>query len=610
LNVLAQNKYVNTSGTTFDSDNTYTSISGYAALEVSSNGLASPAVYSGTAITLSTVAGNSGASAVRAADGGVACLFSSTLLVPDVTAGRLGGVGNSGTLHVYDSIGQSNSSGVDVAGVGSKLIADNFDITITSAQALAINIYTNGAAEVYNSRLITTADGGIVLGTASGGTLVADNLQLIATGAGDTVGFRGSGASLTLKNSEITARTGIIVRDFTDGVRLENTIINATDTGLNLLGNAPFTIIGGAINTIGGDALITSSTVRQDIHISDHAIIQGGITNTASGTLNVTLDASTLAGDIANTGGGATARTLANASTGAGGFTGGALNILDPASRWTFAKNSTPDRIDNHGVIHVGGHGNYIAVHSDSISGDGAWHFPVDSDTGAKSTVTGSTAATSHPHGKIDAIGDGRLDLKTVAATLVTGENGGNWIWDDFNWGLEKYTQDDHDPDGNPRFIQQGASPAGAVLNSAVVLQQAMWSAQNDSLAKRLGDLRLADLSDRTDQPDRSNQPHNTAALWMRAYAQHLNLDAEVAGHRFTQQLYGLDIGADRAWLLAADATLYTGLYLGYARSDADFKATHAEAELTSTHGGLYATYQRVRQGKLGASCKVRDLVG
>jgi outer membrane autotransporter protein len=67
-------------------------------------------------------------------------------------------------------------------------------------------------------------------------------------------------------------------------------------------------------------------------------------------------------------------------------------------------------------------------------------------------------------------------------------------------------------------------------------------------------------------------------------------------------------VGADTRWKLAADATLYTGLYLGYARSDADFRASGAEAELTSTHGGVYATYQRASGLYIDAMLKIATL--
>jgi outer membrane autotransporter protein len=52
-----------------------------------------------------------------------------------------------------------------------------------------------------------------------------------------------------------------------------------------------------------------------------------------------------------------------------------------------------------------------------------------------------------------------------------------------------------------------------------------------------------------------------------------------------------VDIGADKLWKIDAPARLHTGLYADYGKSDADYKTPGAEAELTSTYGGVYATY-------------------
>ncbi|MDR1304625.1 MAG: hypothetical protein LBK76_05315, partial [Verrucomicrobiales bacterium] len=389
LNVFAENKVVNTSGTTFDSNNTYTSITNEAALYVST----SFAVYSGTAITLiGTI--NNGFSIYE----GAAYLFSSTILNPSDTIGSIGSL-NQGTLYVYDSIAQGNHVGINVIGEKSKLIADNF--AVTTATTLAINIYYAGTVELRNSRATVTTDGGdgVVIGMWTNATLKGDNLQIIHAGADGAGIINGGGGPITLTNSEITASTGIVSLFDTISINLENTRINA-GTGLDLRDNGDITISGGAINSAGGNALLASSTARYDITISDHAAIIGGITNTASGTLNVNLDASTLAGDIANTGGGTLTIILDNDSVGVGAFTGGNL-IIGSDSAWNFTKDSAADLIDNHGIIHLGTPDNYIALHSDSISGDGTWFFPVNSDTGAKSTVTGSTAADSHPRGKL-----------------------------------------------------------------------------------------------------------------------------------------------------------------------------------------------------------------
>jgi outer membrane autotransporter protein len=166
-----------------------------------------------------------------------------------------------------------------------------------------------------------------------------------------------------------------------------------------------------------------------------------------------------------------------------------------------------------------------------------------------------------------------------------------------------------------------------------------MWFAQNDSLAKRLGDLRLshgphgaygAHGAHKSHASHASHKSHAAAsqaaaapsaaahpfALWTRAYAQRLNLSSEVAGRAYHQQLYGIDLGADRPWRLAdGAATLHTGLYLGYAASDADYKTrpteharARAEAELTSTHGGVYATYQRESGLYIDAILKIASI--
>ncbi|MDR1146161.1 MAG: autotransporter outer membrane beta-barrel domain-containing protein, partial [Verrucomicrobiales bacterium] len=596
LNVFAENKVV-TTGTVTESDKTYESVSDTAALFVTG----SESSYSGTAITLIGTT-NSG----FAIYSGAAYLFSSTILNPSDTTGSIGTVNLNGTLHVYDSIAQGNHGGMAVIGEKSKLIADNF--VVTTATTLAINIYYAGTAELRNSRVTVITDGGdgTVIGMWTNGTLKGDNLQVIHAGADGTGIINGGGGPIMLTNSEITASTGIVSLFSTISINLENTRINA-GTGLDLRDTGDITIIGGAINSAGGNALLASSTARYDITISDHAAITGGITNTASGTLNVNLDASTLAGDIANTGGGTLTIILDNDSVGAGAFTGGNL-IIGSDSAWNFTKDSAADLIDNHGVIHLGTPDHYIALRSDTISGDGTWFFPVNSDTGAKSTVTGSTAADSHPRGKLIVSGDGLRDPNSVVNTLVTGLNKENWIWDNFNWGLEEYTQDGHDADGNPHFIQRGTSPAGTVLNSAIAIQQAMWFAQQDSLLKRLGELRYGT---RASRPPAGGTPalHNLIDnLWLRSYGQQLNVGGKVSGQAYEQLIYGVDLGTDHKFIISADSDLYLGVYAGYGRSDIDYRTPGTDGELNSSYGGLYATWLHSSGFYLDATVKAASV--
>ncbi|MDR1146160.1 MAG: autotransporter outer membrane beta-barrel domain-containing protein, partial [Verrucomicrobiales bacterium] len=178
-----------------------------------------------------------------------------------------------------------------------------------------------------------------------------------------------------------------------------------------------------------------------------------------------------------------------------------------------------------------------------------------------------------------------------VVNTLVTGVNKENWIWDNFHWGLEEYTQDGHDADGNPHFTQHGVSPAGAVLNSAIAIQQAMWFAQQDSLLKRLGELRYGA---RASRPPAGGTPalHNLIEnIWLRSYGQQLNVGSKVTGKAYEQLIYGVDIGTDHKFTISADSDLYLGVYAGYGRSDIDYRTPGTDGELNSYYGGLYATW-------------------
>ncbi|MDR1145223.1 MAG: autotransporter outer membrane beta-barrel domain-containing protein, partial [Verrucomicrobiales bacterium] len=175
--------------------------------------------------------------------------------------------------------------------------------------------------------------------------------------------------------------------------------------------------------------------------------------------------------------------------------------------------------------------------------------------------------------------------------TLVTGINKENWIWDNFTWGLEEYTQDGHDADGNPHFTQHGTSPIGTVLSSAIAIQQSMWFAQQDNLLKRMGELRYGT---RASRPPAGGTPalHNLIDnLWLRSYGQQLNVGSQVAGQAYEQLIYGVDLGTDHKFTLSADSDLYLGVYAGYGRSDIDYRTPNTDGELNSYYGGLYATW-------------------
>jgi outer membrane autotransporter protein len=416
--------------------------------------------------------------------------------------------------------------------------------------------------------------GSIITGTDAGGDLVPVDRQTVANiTVSDHTTLIGDvniddTATVTLGLADRSTLTGEVI--VSDSASLK---VGLDDSALT--GNT----------TAGNDAAITLTG-------SNGATITGTLTGSDNATIEVTVSGpgSSFIGDTNQTDDSQITVILDHGATGSGGFTGGNLSVGDD-SEWHFTKDSAADHIDSHGVIRVGTSGNYIALHSDTISGDGTWYFPIDSDTGAKSTVSGSTAATSHPRGIISATGDGLRDPNTVANTLVTGENKANWLWDNFSWGLDEYTQDGHDSAGNPHFTQHGTSPIGAVLNSAIAIQPSLWVAQQDNLLKRMGELRYGA---RASRPPAGGTPalHNLIEnIWLRSYGQQLNVGSQVSGKAYEQLIYGVDLGTDHKFTISADSDLYLGLYAGYGRSDLDYRTPGTDGELNSYYGGLYATW-------------------
>ncbi|MDR1146147.1 MAG: hypothetical protein LBK71_08440, partial [Verrucomicrobiales bacterium] len=119
----------------------------------------------------------------------------------------------------------------------------------------------------------------------------------------------------------------------------------------------------------------------------------------------------------------------------------------------------------------------------DNMTHTGTVNINVNTDTGDGGSITVDTAdgeGTVH----IDTTGNGQADPNQVLPGIVSGDGTEHWQWDPIDWGLDTIIKDgDH-------FIKQGTSPAGAVLNSSVAIQQAMWFAQQNSLLKRMGELR------------------------------------------------------------------------------------------------------------------------
>ncbi|MDR1144888.1 MAG: hypothetical protein LBK71_01975, partial [Verrucomicrobiales bacterium] len=310
-------------------------------------------------------------------------------------------------------------------------------------------------------------------------------------------------------------------------------------------------------STLTGD-LIANDNATLTVSGSNGAVITSAVTGSGAATLDLTVSGpgSSFAGDIAQHAAAVVTVTLDTGATGKGGFNGGNL-ITGSDSVWTFNKDSHGNYGENNGVWNLGDY----EVIFDNMLHTGTLTISVNSDTGEGGSIAVIDTADGDGTVHINTTGNGKADPNQVLPGIVSGDGTEHWQWDPIDWGIDQLIKDgDH-------FVKNGTSPAGAVLNSSVAIQQAMWFAQQNSLLKRMGELRYGA---RASRPPAGGTPalHIIENIWIRSYGQQLNVSNQVSGKAYEQLIYGVDLGTDHKFTISADSDLYLGVYAGYGRSD------------------------------------------
>ncbi|MDR2463825.1 MAG: autotransporter outer membrane beta-barrel domain-containing protein, partial [Verrucomicrobiales bacterium] len=435
-------------------------------------------------------------------------------------------------------------------------------------------------------------------GTDSSGTLedvdmpvsisidVEDNSKLI----GD-VNLRGSSAG-TFNMSGGSLLTGNVnIIDASNGnVNLNHSVItgdiitghNAT-LNVNLDNQSQLT---GNVN--GGDGAVL--TVR----LENSSTMAGNIT--ASGTSDILLylnNHSRHTGNIADSSNGILDIYLANDSHGKGNWQHGNLT-MDNTSTWEFTSGTS--------II-------------DNLNNDGKIIFGVNTDDGTHATldVTGTASGT----GQIDVsvsgtttISDTERDL--ILNDLVQGNGKGAWDLGEMDWGLIVVTPTTA-PDGSIYTTNDGKlSTAGNIAVGLISAQKGSWFAQQNSLLKRMGEIRLLNdaytqtLAGKDDKAVTLSAENIMDNIWIRAYGQQLNFSASVTGQAFKQYVYGTDIGTDHKFTLNNSNVLYTGIFAGYGAADTDHRHNGSKSDLSNYYAGLYGSWLNNSGWYLDATLKAQ----
>ncbi|MDR1303947.1 MAG: autotransporter outer membrane beta-barrel domain-containing protein [Verrucomicrobiales bacterium] len=639
LTVAAQNLAV-TAGTVTETDRTYTAVAGTAALQVAG----STAFYRGTHVTLSSTfdTGNgrhgayvtnqgsltlSGGAINTSGSGasGVYIIGSSTATLNEVainTAGvgamgvyALNGAKVSGSgwsvRHTGGGWSSNEGRGISATGVGSEITVSDLQIDMAGDFGAGIIAY-NGAAVVVDGGRIDTrgrrGDGVLISGTggvsvelrnvavsvtgadAVGATVAASldlgtGTQTLVVAGGSIQSAQGTGITIDWSRPQYDANGQVFYYDLERLAAVTGMVYEVLiKDGATISGTAALQVgsISSGTNSDGQVVPVDKQTVA-NIEVSGGSSLQGDLNAGDSSAVNLHLSGtSTITGDVFQHDNAAVTVTLDTGATGEGGYHGGNL-ITGGDSAWTFDKNSHGNYGENHGVWNLGDY----EVIFDNMTHTGTVTISVNSDTGAGGsiTVTGTADGAGKVH--IDTTGDGKADPNQVLPGIVSGDGTEHWQWDPIDWGIDTIVKDgDH-------FVKKGTSPAGAVLNSAIAVQQSLWFAQQNSLLKRMGELRYGARASRPLADKDVRVPYNNLIdnLWLRSYGQQLNVGSQVAGKAYEQLIYGVDLGTDHKFTLSADSDLYLGVYAGYGRSDIDYRTPGTDGELNSYYGGLYATW-------------------
>jgi outer membrane autotransporter protein len=121
----------------------------------------------------------------------------------------------------------------------------------------------------------------------------------------------------------------------------------------------------------------------------------------------------------------------------------------------------------------------------------------------------------------------------------------------------------------DPKNLSKGANAAVAAHTASASL----WSAQMNALVKRMGELRMG---------------KDDGGVWTRAISKRFDV-SEHSSRAYTQDISGVEIGADKAFALNS-GKVYVGGMVGTAQSDLDF-GEGASGNIDSKMFGVYATY-------------------
>ncbi|MDR1146428.1 MAG: autotransporter outer membrane beta-barrel domain-containing protein [Verrucomicrobiales bacterium] len=264
--------------------------------------------------------------------------------------------------------------------------------------------------------------------------------------------------------------------------------------------------------------------------------------------------------------------------------------------------NAQFGRAGSAGVTNLGairfGNGNTqstLTVYGDYLGGDGSsLHMTARMDGGApivdRVFINGDSSGATTLF--IDKSGKSGGALAATDIITISGVSGATFTLNGGSLysGMYKY---DLATDGQNWTLSgvKTMSAANAILNIAASAPLA-WFAQLDSLRGRLAETRFRAEQSIEDYIAYGRQEGDHGVdFWARSYGRQADTKLNISGvEKFTDMIYGIDLGADMTWRLDAANSLTFGYFVGYGGARHDFK-NNGDGDTNSFYGGFYGTW-------------------
>ncbi|MGD8216523.1 autotransporter outer membrane beta-barrel domain-containing protein [Pseudomonas thivervalensis] len=472
-----------------------------------------------------------------------------------------------------------NVNGANVSGSG------HAGLELVSSQGNIDNSNINGAVFGISAvRFSTGLDGSIVNVTGNSTVTGADagafasSHSVINISDSTLEGTASTGRGLWLQSATGVAKNSTIVGG-QNGVFIELDVTGIAPATLNLENTTVQGKEGSAIVVDfnnEGDSTATLTLTNSNLLAGNGRLLEvkGGATTA------MTVNGSTLTGDIVTESGSTTHLTLNNSI-----LTGRLENVasatINESAQWVLVDNSQVENLVlNGGSVSFGADNAFYQLDVASLSGQGRFIMGTDFATG-RTDVLNVTGTASGTH-ELLITSSGSEPAAGQPITVVTTGGGDaqftlfNDVVDQgaFSYSLAK-SGNDWILDPETRVISPGTRSVMALFNTPLPT----WYGELTSLRTRMGELRM--------------NPGQSGA-WGRTYGNKYDID-NGSGLAYRQTQRGFTLGADAA-LAAGDGQWLVGVMGGHSTSDLNLDAG-SSGDVDSYYLGTYATWLDASSG-------------